>query len=177
MRELTALLAGVESGACGLKARAAERTGVKPVDSWSSARVQPKPRVADGLVVFADQPCAVALRRDSDGSRARGEVFTFSPRPRSAAAQSAQVAGERLRRRAVWTGSVSVGNGGDAKLPPGEIEGDGLDDRGARVDSDEKVRVGHRRAMDENVLENSEGKGSSASPPAPATFVRTGLYV
>ena len=63
MRELAALLAGVEAGSGRLEARAAERTGIEPVDRRSRARVQPKPSVGDGFVMLSDQPCAVALRR------------------------------------------------------------------------------------------------------------------
>ena len=63
VRELAALLAGVEAGSGGLEARAAERTGFEPVDGRRRPRVEPQPGVADGLVTLSDQPGAVALRR------------------------------------------------------------------------------------------------------------------
>ena len=41
VRELASLLAGVEAGSGCFEARAAERTGVEPVDRRRSPRVQP----------------------------------------------------------------------------------------------------------------------------------------
>ncbi len=79
MRELGALLAGVEAGAGRLEAGAVVRLGCKRDHRRCGARIEPQPGIADRCILAADEPRAVTLSGDGNGGGARrktGHFFT-----------------------------------------------------------------------------------------------------
>ena len=139
MRHLRALLAGIEPGSRCLETRTILAAPGKAADGRRGAGIEPEPGIADGTVICSDEPGSVALR----GHGQRGRSLRQSIELFAKALQRGYTVRPGLRQglcgRAVISGYIDVAHGGAGQLPPGEVEGDGLDDRRASIDTDNDI--------------------------------------
>ncbi len=75
VRQLRTLLAGVKTGAGGLKACGGQRLLIEFFHRGGGAGIQPDPRIIHRLIISTDQPAAIALGGHRHGHHARRQIL------------------------------------------------------------------------------------------------------